>query len=86
MIEQTGTVYRTRKLPCGDYAWLWRCEGVERTLPFLLERKRAGTSVCFFLCEDDGLSWLGLAEGDRGTTLGMGMISFLNEWCANNLT
>ncbi|XP_076461826.1 uncharacterized protein LOC143294275 [Babylonia areolata] len=41
MIEQTGTVYRTRKLRCADYNWLWRCDGVERQLPFLLERKRA---------------------------------------------
>ena len=46
MIKQTGTVYRTRKLPCADYTWLWRCDGVERQLPFLLERKRAGMLVC----------------------------------------
>ena len=46
MIEQTGTVYRTRKLTCANYTWLWRCDGVERQLPFLLERKRAGMLDC----------------------------------------
>ncbi|KAL8562747.1 hypothetical protein ACOMHN_022622 [Nucella lapillus] len=54
MIEQTGTVYRTRKLPCADYNWLWRCDGVDRQLPFLLERKRAD-DVAFSL--KDGRFW-----------------------------
>jgi len=35
-------VYRTRQLTTGDYSWVWRCDGKERSLPYLVERKRAG--------------------------------------------
>ena len=34
--EQTGTAYRTRKLTCADYTWLWRCDGVLSVLQFVV--------------------------------------------------
>ncbi|CAC5425947.1 unnamed protein product [Mytilus coruscus] len=41
MIEDVNIKYKTRKLPVGDYSWVWNCDGTERILPFLVERKRA---------------------------------------------
>ncbi|XP_076104893.1 uncharacterized protein LOC143073329 isoform X3 [Mytilus galloprovincialis] len=41
MIEGVNIKYKTRKLLVGDYSWVWNCDGTERILPFLVERKRA---------------------------------------------
>lgn len=59
MLEQIGVVYKTKKLKCADYNWLWRCEGVERQLPFFVERKRAD-DVAFSL--KDGRFWTQIAN------------------------
>ncbi|CAH1783419.1 unnamed protein product, partial [Owenia fusiformis] len=41
LLQQQGIVYKTKRLKCGDYNWIWRCAGEERTLPLVIERKRA---------------------------------------------
>lgn len=48
MIEGVNIKYKTRKLLVGDYSWVWNCDGTERILPFLVERKRAGDLKIYF--------------------------------------
>ena len=45
LLDQAKIRYKTKKLAVGDYSWFWRVDGVERTLPCLVERKRAGNEV-----------------------------------------
>ncbi|XP_067657194.1 uncharacterized protein [Haliotis asinina] len=40
-LEDAGVRYRSCRLPCGDYRWVWRCDGGEMMIPLLMERKRA---------------------------------------------
>ncbi|XP_046551414.1 LOW QUALITY PROTEIN: uncharacterized protein LOC124261131 [Haliotis rubra] len=40
-LERAGVRYRSCRLKCGDYRWVWRCDGGEMTIPLLMERKRA---------------------------------------------
>ncbi|XP_021363949.1 uncharacterized protein LOC110457159 isoform X2 [Mizuhopecten yessoensis] len=40
LLAGEGVTYRTRQLRTGDYQWVWRCEGQERDLPCIAERKR----------------------------------------------
>ncbi|XP_046342613.1 uncharacterized protein LOC124123459 [Haliotis rufescens] len=53
-LEQAGVQYRSCRLPCGDYRWLWRCDGGEMTVPLLIERKRADDIANSL---KDGLFW-----------------------------
>ncbi|XP_033757292.1 uncharacterized protein LOC117339685 [Pecten maximus] len=40
LLSVEGLTYRTRQLTTGDYQWGWRCDGQERILPCVAERKR----------------------------------------------
>ena len=42
LLERESLTYKTKKLPVGDYGWIWRCGNEEMELPIIIERKRAG--------------------------------------------
>ena len=42
LLDKTNVRYRSKKLEVGDYMWIWRHNGQQMEIPFVIERKRAG--------------------------------------------